>query len=82
VPGIVAVIQTFGDRIILHPHLHFLVIEGGVDEAGRATLSDFVPVLSPRRDLQEEVRYFELNLTSGHAAIYHPQRWDGAKSVP
>jgi hypothetical protein len=26
-------IQTFGDRIILHVHLHFLVTEGGVDEA-------------------------------------------------
>jgi len=33
-PGIVAVIQTFGDRINLHPHLHFLVTEGGLDEAG------------------------------------------------
>jgi ribosomal protein S27E len=32
-PGIVA-IQTFGDRINLHPHLHFLVTEGGVDGAG------------------------------------------------
>jgi hypothetical protein len=26
-------IQTFGDRINLHVHLHFLVTEGGVDEA-------------------------------------------------
>jgi hypothetical protein len=25
--------KTFGDRINLHPHLHFLVTEGGVDEA-------------------------------------------------
>jgi len=33
-PGIVAAIQTFGDRINFHPHLHFLVTEGGVDEAG------------------------------------------------
>jgi len=33
-PGIIAAIQTFGDRINLHPHLHFLVTEGGVDEAG------------------------------------------------
>jgi len=31
-PGIVAVIQTFGDRINFHPPLHFLVTEGGVDE--------------------------------------------------
>jgi len=33
-PGIVAVIQTFGDRINFHPHLHFLVTEGGTDAAG------------------------------------------------
>ncbi len=33
-PGVIAVIQTFGDRINFHPHLHFLVSEGGVDEAG------------------------------------------------
>jgi hypothetical protein len=33
-PGVVAVIQTFGGRINFHPHLHFLVTEGGVDEAG------------------------------------------------
>jgi len=26
-------IQTFGDRINLHMHLHFLVTEGGTDEA-------------------------------------------------
>jgi hypothetical protein len=33
-PGVIAAIQTFGDRINLHPHLHFLVTEGGVDKAG------------------------------------------------
>jgi len=33
-PGIIAAIQTFGDRINLHPHLHFLVTEGGADAAG------------------------------------------------
>ena len=33
VPGVIAAIQTFGDRINLHPHLHFLVTEGGVDAA-------------------------------------------------
>jgi hypothetical protein len=33
-PGVIAAIQTFGDRINLHVHLHFLVTEGGVDEAG------------------------------------------------
>jgi hypothetical protein len=33
-PGVIAAIQTFGERINIHPHLHFLVTEGGVDEAG------------------------------------------------
>ena len=33
-PGVIAAIQTFGDRINLHPHLHFLVTEGGMDKAG------------------------------------------------
>ena len=33
-PGVIAAIQTFGDRINFHPHLHFLVSEGGADEAG------------------------------------------------
>jgi hypothetical protein len=34
-PGVVAAIQTFGDRINLHPHLHCLVTEGGEDGEGR-----------------------------------------------
>ena len=34
-PGIIAVIQSFGSRINLHPHLHFLVTEGGVAKDGR-----------------------------------------------
>ena len=33
-PGVIAAIQTFGARINAHPHLHFLVTEGGVDKAG------------------------------------------------
>jgi hypothetical protein len=33
-PGVIAAIQTFGDRINFHPHLHFLVTEGGMDRAG------------------------------------------------
>jgi hypothetical protein len=34
-PGIVASIQTFGQKINLHTHLHFLVTEGGEDSEGR-----------------------------------------------
>jgi len=33
-PGVIAAIQTFGDRINLHVHLHFLVTQRGTDEAG------------------------------------------------
>jgi len=34
-PGVVASIQTFGQKINLHVHLHFLVTEGGEDSEGR-----------------------------------------------
>jgi len=34
VPGIIVAVQTFGDRINFHPHLHLLVTEGGMDRAG------------------------------------------------
>ncbi len=47
-PGVIAAIQTFGDRINLHPHLHFLVTEGGVDEAQR--LGDYM--IRPRLSLE------------------------------
>jgi len=33
VRGIIAAIQTFGDWLNFHPHLHFLVSEGGADGA-------------------------------------------------
>jgi ribosomal protein S27E len=33
-PGVVAAVQTFGDRLNFHPHLHFLATEGGMDETG------------------------------------------------
>ncbi len=33
-PGVIEAIQTFGDRINFHPHLHFLVTEGGVTKSG------------------------------------------------
>ncbi|MBC8465941.1 transposase zinc-binding domain-containing protein [bacterium] len=35
-PGIIAVIQSFGSRINLHQHLHFLVSEGGQDREGQS----------------------------------------------
>jgi len=33
-PGIIAVIQTFGQKINFHFHIHLLVTEGGTDEEG------------------------------------------------
>jgi hypothetical protein len=33
-PGVVAVIQTFGDRINFHPHIHVLITEGGAASDG------------------------------------------------
>ena len=33
-PGVVAVIQTFGDRINFHPHIHVLITEGGASPDG------------------------------------------------
>ena len=33
-PGVVAVIQTFGDRINFHPHIHVLITEGGIAPDG------------------------------------------------
>jgi len=33
-PGVVAVIRTFGDRINFHPHIHVLVTEGGTAPDG------------------------------------------------
>jgi hypothetical protein len=34
-PGVVASVQTFGQKLNLHAHLHFLVTEGGEDSEGR-----------------------------------------------
>jgi len=34
-PGVVVVIQSFGQKLNFHPHLHLLVSEGGKDEDGR-----------------------------------------------
>jgi hypothetical protein len=38
-PGVIAAIQTFGDRINFYPHFHFLVTEGGVNKIGRTASS-------------------------------------------
>jgi hypothetical protein len=62
-PGVIAAIQTFGDRINLHPHLHFLVTEGGVDEAGAFHYANAHrgkikarPEAVPLRMVEEELR--------------------------
>ena len=40
-PAIIAVIQSFGSRVNFHPHLHFLVTEGGIDKEGRFHIYTF-----------------------------------------
>jgi ribosomal protein S27E len=50
-PGVIAAIQTFGDRINLHMHLHFLVTEGGVDEAGVFHFAREVLAMLVRKEL-------------------------------
>ncbi len=49
-PGIIAVIQSFGSKINLHQHLHFLVSEGGQDKEGR-----FYSVTCFNDDLLQEI---------------------------
>jgi hypothetical protein len=44
--GVIAAIQTFRNKINFHPHLHFLVTEGGADKAG---LSHKVPRFNDSR---------------------------------
>jgi Putative transposase len=70
-PGVIAAIQTFGDRINLHPHLHFLVTEGGVDEAGafhkisRIDMVDYELRPIPSRGWAEMIRHISLIKKSG-----------------
>ena len=67
-PGVVAAIQTFGDRINLHPHLHFLVTEGGADEAG---VFHLVPRLDDSR--LEEIFAREVLTTLIHKELLSPE---------
>jgi hypothetical protein len=48
-PGVIAAIQTFGDRINLHMHLHFLMTEGGVFFLGLTPASTSTAWSGPRR---------------------------------
>ena len=53
-PGVIAAIQTFGDRINVHPHRHFLVTEGRLGRPSRniswpqrPRLNSFLSLLLP-----------------------------------
>ena len=60
-PGVIAAIQTFGDRINLHVHLHFLVTEGGVEQETMDYLEFIARVTSHIPDKgQVMVRYYGL----------------------
>ena len=54
-PGVIAAIQTFGNRINLHFHLHFLVTEGGGTMKIIAFLTDYSVIFScpGRRSLSD-----------------------------
>ena len=41
-PGMIAVVQTFGDDLTWHPHVHALVTRGGWDRAGQWAPVPFV----------------------------------------
>ena len=43
-PGVIAALHTWGQQLYLHPHVHCLVTDGGVDEEGRW-------IRSPRKSL-------------------------------
>ena len=66
-PGVIAAIQTFGNRMNPHPHLHFLVTEGGGDKAG---LFHKVPRLDDSRLAELFAREVLAGLTSLRAAFY------------
>ena len=62
-PGVIAAIQTFGTKINFHPHLHFLITEGGTvryyglyANAHRGKVKKASLGLSPLRILEEELR--------------------------
>jgi len=42
IPGMIAVVQTFGDDLSWHPHVHALVTRGGWNRAGEWTPVPYV----------------------------------------
>jgi hypothetical protein len=55
-PGMVAVVQTFGDQLNLHPHVHALVTRGGFRASGEWVLVPYVSSSAaeqPRPDAAE-----------------------------
>jgi hypothetical protein len=62
-PAMVGAVQTFGDLVHWHPHIHAIVAEGGFDEDG-----DFVPVEHVRLDRAVEIwqdKVFDLLFVKG-----------------
>jgi hypothetical protein len=56
VPGIVAVLHTFGGNLNFHPHIHILLTEGGVTNTNTWQQCHFFP----EKSLKPRFRYFLL----------------------
>ncbi|MBW1806494.1 MAG: transposase [Deltaproteobacteria bacterium] len=54
-PGIIAVIQSFGKRINFHPHLHFLVTEGGTDKQERGLFTSPAQTFDQSGSCQKDI---------------------------
>ena len=64
-PGVVAVVQTFGDRANFHPHLHALVTRGGWTASG-----EWVPVPDvDERAAEKLFRHKVLGLLRGRGLL-------------
>lgn len=54
-PGMVAVVQTYGDRLDWHPHVHAMATRGGWDAEGRFVSMPFVSTVAAERLLRHKV---------------------------
>jgi hypothetical protein len=59
-PGMIAVVQTFGDDLTWHPHVHALVTRGGWDASGEWVAVPFVDGEAAALVFRHRVRVFTL----------------------
>ncbi len=58
VPGAVVAIQTFGDFLGFHPHLHILVSDGSFHANGMFSVSPAVDTKAQEQSIRRAVYYF------------------------